>query len=138
MTPCWIWTGGLVWGYGHFMREDQKDIRAHRWSYRNAYGNCPPLLRHKCDEKKCVRPDHLEPGTQADNVRDRDSRGRQAKGTRQHLAKLTDSQVMQAREMRHAGRTFTEIAMRFGVTRITVTRAIKGQTWKHVRMVADQ
>ncbi len=34
------------------------------------------LLRHKCDIRPCVNPNHLEPGTHLDNARDRKKPGR--------------------------------------------------------------
>lgn len=34
------------------------------------------LLRHTCDDDRCVQPTHLVPGTDTDNARDRRDRGR--------------------------------------------------------------
>ena len=36
-------------------------------------------VRHKCDNARCINPDHLEIGTWGDNNRDRAQRGRSAK-----------------------------------------------------------
>jgi hypothetical protein len=44
-----------------------------------AYGFAPrsgEVVRHKCDNSKCVNPDHLQLGTCADNSQDREARGR--------------------------------------------------------------
>ncbi len=38
-----------------------------------------PVARHRCDNWRCVNPDHLEPGTQQDNVDDMMTRGRHAR-----------------------------------------------------------
>lgn len=35
-----------------------------------------PVVRHRCDVRCCVRPDHLAVGTQAQNVADTVRRGR--------------------------------------------------------------
>ena len=44
---------------------------------------------HRCDNPGCCNPNHLFVGTQRRNIEDRDSKGRQARGEKQHLAKLT-------------------------------------------------
>lgn len=36
--------------------------------------------RHTCDNEWCVRPDHIVPGTQGDNLRDAIERGQQRYG----------------------------------------------------------
>lgn len=71
---CWEWTGKRgARGYGYYRK-----VRVHRLSYWLEYGELPASLvvRHKCDNPICVRPDHLELGTQADNVHDMLRKGR--------------------------------------------------------------
>lgn len=81
VTPgCWEWTAGRTGvGYG-VLRSDvgRTMLGAHTVSYRLHVGPIPQglVVRHKCDNRLCVNPDHLELGTHADNVRDRDLRGR--------------------------------------------------------------
>ena len=70
-------------GYGRFeIYRDGKRVRilAHRLAYRLATGLDPgdALIRHGCDTPPCCTPDCLEPGTQADNMRDAVERGRAA------------------------------------------------------------
>lgn len=73
---CWVWTGGIesFGGYGRF-RTPTGVIAAHRWSYHATHGHLPAVVRHTCDIRCCVRPDHLLGGTQADNLADRARRG---------------------------------------------------------------
>ncbi|MFF1336357.1 HNH endonuclease signature motif containing protein [Streptomyces sp. NPDC058290] len=44
---------------------------AHRWAYRDSRGDIPDGLEldHLCRHPACVRPDHLDPVTHAENVR---------------------------------------------------------------------
>lgn len=51
---------------------------AHRLSWQIANGSIPDGLQvlHHCDNGACIRPDHLFVGTQADNMRDMDAKGR--------------------------------------------------------------
>jgi hypothetical protein len=77
-TGCWLWLGAPVdWkGYGRFYR-DGAAVLAHRAAWGLFRGE-PADLRvlHKCDNPACVNPDHLFLGTQLDNIRDRDAKGR--------------------------------------------------------------
>lgn len=77
---CWLWTGPLNWrGYGHAWDTTHQKMRgAHRISYELHCGPIPSgmCVLHTCDTRRCVRPDHLWIGTDIDNARDRDSKGR--------------------------------------------------------------
>jgi hypothetical protein len=67
---CWNWTGGLTSrGYGKFWR-DGRTVSAHRTSYELHVGPIPDGLHidHLCRNRRCVRPDHLEPVTARDNL----------------------------------------------------------------------
>ncbi len=58
-----------------------KSILAHRISYCLEHGLDPKdikgkVVRHECDNPKCINPDHLMLGTQYDNIQDKIRRGR--------------------------------------------------------------
>lgn len=72
---CWLWTGGDRGdGYGSFAHHR----KAHRVAYELTNGSIPKgvVIRHICDTPRCVRPDHLVAGTQAENMRDASERRR--------------------------------------------------------------
>lgn len=80
-ASCWIWNGckGKD-GYGAITYR-QKYMSAHRAAYIVANGLIPDgmFVCHHCDNKLCVRPDHLFVGTPQDNVLDCVKKGRHSK-----------------------------------------------------------
>jgi len=79
---CWIWRGSTTaYGYGNIRvggRGTQVAIYAHRLAYEYFVGPIPPglLVCHACDNPPCTNPAHLWLGTPADNMHDRDRKGR--------------------------------------------------------------
>ena len=70
---CWRWTGAVTSrGYGCLGR-DGRTILAHRYAYVLTVGPIPDGLTidHLCGNKRCVRPEHMEPVTGAENTRRR-------------------------------------------------------------------
>ena len=85
---CWLWTGHVnPKGYGKFSRYRETPVMAHRWSYMFYVGTVPEgmVLDHLCGVKNCVRPDHLEPVTNKENLR----RGRVGEKNAEHHRKKT-------------------------------------------------
>ena len=79
---CWLWTGRPrnAYGYGRLRLGGEHDptTNAHRVAWLLANGPIPEGLwvLHRCDNARCVRPDHLFLGTPADNIHDMDRKGR--------------------------------------------------------------
>lgn len=72
LDGCWLWTGSVRhFGHGH-LNVNRQRVLAHRFSWELAHGEIPSgtQVNHHCDNPRCVRPDHLYLGTQAENIRD--------------------------------------------------------------------
>lgn len=86
---CWNWIGGKNWGYGcFFLTNPRRSAKAHRHSWEMHNGPIPVglVVCHRCDNRACVRPDHLFLGTCKDNMQDCVAKGR-FNGGRRNAAK---------------------------------------------------
>lgn len=133
---CWPWTGAhYSSGYGNVGVLDDDLIPrtrgAHRIAWELRVGPIPPGLSvlHRCDTPACVNPDHLFLGTHADNMADMVAKGREARGTRNGQAKLTEQQVGEIR-LAHGTIPFADLAARFGISRSQLARILNGERWR--------
>lgn len=130
---CWIWTAGKTdQGYGTFYFPPQNMVGAHvaAWELLRGPRNGLHVL-HICDNPACVNPAHLYLGTHQDNMRDRDSRGRQydRHGENNGRAKLTTKIV---RAIRKDKRWPRFIAKEYRIPLSTVQKIRHGATWRHL------
>lgn len=132
-NECWVWTGTTTRGYGT-VNWKGFDGYAHRAAYLVWVGEIPEglLVRHKCDNRPCINPAHLELGTHEDNMEDAVSRGRTNKGSSNPQAKLNEEIVLEMRRQYSEGVSQAEIGRAFGVSQTVAGRAINGKTWRHV------
>lgn len=115
---CWNWTARLDKdGYGS-IKHNHKVLRAHRVSWQLFRGEIPEGMYacHSCDNPRCVKPSHLFLGTPADNMQDRDRKGRHRCGIGR--AKLDIAQV---REIRAAKESQVKLAKMYGVHQSTIS-----------------
>jgi hypothetical protein len=132
---CWIWTGFKEHsGYGKF-RIDGRMALAHRVSLAIATGERPPPERqacHRCDNPSCVNPAHLFWGTNTDNLKDAQRKGRLSglnAGVRNANTKLTEAQVI---EIIGSAERITDLARRYGVGFTCIKNIRRGNTWRHL------
>ena len=133
---CWPWTGNMhEGGYGvfHVAKVHGTDhvTGAHRAAWELERGPIPDGLHvlHRCDNRPCVNPTHLFLGTNADNIADREAKGRGKRvcGEAHPRAKLTRAA---ADEIRGSVESMGSLARRFGVSREVVKRIKRGTAWK--------
>jgi hypothetical protein len=138
---CWVWGGCRNnRNYGQF-RVLGQCLLPHRFSYLIHYGPVKKgmCILHKCDNPKCVNPEHLRLGTMKDNTQDMISKGRSKfiqfngrilRGEEGTKAKFTNKQAAEIRR-RYWGRNATQLQMagEFGVTQSTIWRIAHGHVY---------
>lgn len=132
---CWLWTGNKSHnGYGQ-IEINGKCCRAHRVSYQLYRGETPNNLQvcHSCDIKSCVNPEHLFLGTAKENIKDKVTKNRQAKGNNVAGSKLNSQQVLEIRNKYIPFQyTTSMLAEEYGISRATVHRIAMKKIWRHV------
>lgn len=120
---CWIWQGSFNMsggGYGQFLFAGHMR-QAHRLFYQLFKGPIPEKyhVHHKCEDPKCVNPDHLE-----------------ALGHREHLSRHQSSKlsVIKAREIRclygTGNYSYRKIADIYSVSREMIRLVVLNRSWK--------
>lgn len=135
---CWEWQSAkMPKGYGIFtvlLEGKYVGVLAHRMAWLITYSDVPTELYvcHKCDNPKCVRPEHLFLGTHADNLGDQKAKGRSRFGSKHHGAKVTEEDVKDMFALREQGLTHKQIAEKYNMSRPNVTVILNGRTWQNV------
>ena len=156
-SGCHLWLGAVSGsGYGVVVVRSERGlvaVQAHRYAYEQKYGPISKglFVCHKCDVKTCVNPDHLWAGTPKENTADMIRKGRRAfsatknplrgeawllahasslkRGEDHHCAKLIPADVIEIRRSPLPG---VDLARRFRVTSITISRIRRRLIWRHV------
>lgn len=135
---CLIWSGSInSTGYGRF-RVGGVYFLAHRLAFMLGHGKDPVgrMVCHKCDNPRCIAPEHLFAGTGAENTADMKRKGRARTrplpGSANPRAKLTEGNVRAIKAMIAAGVGNTQIAKSFPVGHALISRIRTGRSWQHV------
>jgi len=137
-SGCWLWLGPTNNAYYGWLRDPRKSIdrtRANRVQIprlvceakHGAMAN-DIVTRHSCDVPLCVNPDHLQPGTKADNFHDAMRRFRWEPnfGERNGRTKLTWDDVL---AIRLDNTTASAMAETYDVSRSLIHQIRRGVIW---------
>lgn len=138
---CWNYKGlkKNVYGFFHvgsIANPSPKEIKAHRYIYMKLFGEIPSNVHvlHKCDNRKCVNPNHLFSGSSNDNIQDMVKKGRNkwVVGSNHGMAKLTESDIPVIRERNKNGESYSQIGRSFSVSYKTISDICNRKHWSHV------
>jgi hypothetical protein len=156
---CHLWTARRDSdGYGRFRPDgaNTSEVPAHRVAFVLGGGTIPDGMQvlHTCDNPPCVRYDHLFIGTNADNMADRNRKGRARAGTHKRArglrngrhthpertargedngwARWTPSEVRAIRAAFAAGESQGSIARRLGASQSGISAIVRRVTWAHI------
>ena len=111
----------------------KKPTTKHRRVYYEATGELPEVVRHTCDNPRCINIEHLVGGTQKDNMKDCVQRGRLGDsrnfGSANGRTVLTTDDVRSIRDLYVRGSKeygLAALAKRFGVGTSQIHRVVKG------------
>jgi hypothetical protein len=140
-NACWEWTAGLnKWGYGKFFINIEGGIEriftASRISYFISNNHYPSDLNvlHRCDNRKCVNPNHLFLGTHAENSKDMIDKGRcsNQKGENNGGVKHSKELILEIRAKHKKGKSQNSLAKEYGFNSGYVSRIIRRVIWDSI------
>uniref|UniRef100_A0A6M3JBT5 Putative homing endonuclease n=1 Tax=viral metagenome TaxID=1070528 RepID=A0A6M3JBT5_9ZZZZ len=121
------WLAGFNYsGYGAFS-VGYTSLRAHRVAFEISNDRSirdGMNILHRCNNRKCCRPDHLYEGTQSDNNRDRE---RINPGTGGTPSKFTKQEILRIKEVYKTGTTQRKIARIYNVQPGYISKLINGK-----------
>jgi hypothetical protein len=131
---CLEWTKCKENSYPRFWF-NKKPTSLHRLFFEFAFGPIEPglVVCHKCDNKKCINPNHLFKGTTSDNNWDRSKKGRNGdiRGELHPLSKLNSKEIRAILNLKGLT-TQQKVANKFNVNRSTIGKIWRGERWKHI------
>lgn len=133
-SGCWEWTAGKHGvGYGSISRTLGGGGYAHRAMYQSVIGPIPDgmYVLHDCDNRLCINPEHLFPGTHLDNIKDMHAKNRQRGGSmpneKNPSCKFSDETIRQIRGVRATGLSLSKIVRQFGISETHLLKVLKGE-----------
>jgi hypothetical protein len=144
-ADCWTWNlYRNSRSYGQFVVSVGGKARAitpSRFSWELHNGPVPKgmLVCHRCDNRICVRPDHLFLGTAKDNSRDASRKGRFAaqkdprirQGDNSPGRKLSSKDVLDIRRLSCGGMSQRELASKFSISKGQIYNIVHRKQWNY-------
>jgi hypothetical protein len=129
LGECQQWTGGRATSNGYPVRWYKgKPMKASRVAFYEAHGYWPKVCRHRCDNKMCVRVEHLVDGTAADNSRDFVERQAWQRSVKRGSARINSMKAEDVRMARSLyqdhGYSYAQLAEFFGVPQSAIVQAL--------------
>lgn len=126
VTGCWNWQKNHGNGRYYMIYYEKKLWFVHRLSYFLHYEVHPDklLVCHKCDNPRCINPEHLFLGTQQDNINDKVSKKR-------HYIKLNDDSVKDIK-FDLSGLSKKEYAAKYSIDLSIVYDILRGEIHKSI------
>lgn len=124
-AECWEWNGSTnkKTGYGK-KTWNGSHVLAHRWVFELLQGPIPEglVINHKCSNRACVNPTHLEVVDQAGNCR-------HGKGTKLNAEDVRE--IKQAKDGKKWG-LGRQLADKFNVSSALIHDIWNGRAWKDI------
>lgn len=134
-TGCWEWIACIgTNGYGAIGFNGKK-TSAHRIAYELFNNEIPEGMHvcHRCDNRKCVNPDHLFIGTRQDNMDDMKSKKRQVYGEKHPSTQFSEQDIFNIFEKYSKGMSALGISREYQCERTQIWQILTGRTWKYLK-----
>lgn len=134
---CWEFQGYKNKGGYGTISDAGKTKKAHRVAWELAHGRKIHEgfhILHHCDNRVCCNARHLWIGTNHQNVRDMERKGRSnhPSGSMNSNSKVSEDQIREIRRRVEAGETHVSVARDFPIGRTSVSKIIARESWAHL------
>jgi predicted XRE-type DNA-binding protein len=137
---CWECVSRKLGSCGYiYIHHNDKQIRLHRYVFEKEVGPIVEgnVILHKCDNRKCFNPNHLQQGTQIENVLDMYQKGRSydKSGSNNPRSKLSNKDVYEIKHLlSYTKITQREIAQLYGVDHTQISMIFRNKRFTNITL----